>query len=158
MKKLGILAVLLLAGIGYMIFKPGPSDAELIKAALKDSIEAGKEGRPGSVLDLLSRNFTVNEEFAGGRANIAKFIRESKPNLTIENPEPNVSGVSATIDSPARIELRFPAVGFNVREVNLKFRKESGTSFLIFPTKVWKLESATVPPEVVTELASQVQM
>lgn len=158
MKKLGIVVVLVLVGIGIWAFKPGPSDAELIKTALKESIEAGKEGRPGSVLDLLSRNFTVNEEFAGGRANIAKFIRDSKPNLTIEDTEPVVTGETASINSPARIELRFPAVGFNVREVNLKFRKESGTSFLIFPTKVWKLESATVPPEVVSELASQVQM
>lgn len=146
------IAVALLAFVGYGLFAPSPSDEEQIKAALAESLKAGKEGRPGSVLELLSRNFKVNEEQVVGRRDIGQYIRDYKPNIEIRNQTPTVSGDSAEIVSPAKVSISVPPVSIDIRQVTLGFKKEHTTRMLIFPAKDWKLESVTVPEEVVGEV------
>lgn len=148
----GLIALLIIA-LPFVL--PGPSDKELISQALKESIKAGREGRAGSVLDLLSSSFTVNDQQYGSRRNIAKFIKDAKPDLEISNSEPVIQGDTATIDSPAKISLTFPAYSVALKSLHLEFAKELGTRFLIFPTRDWKLVKVTVPEEVVNEVTSQ---
>ena len=80
----GIAGVLLVARA--MLF--GPSDRELIDAAVKESVLASREGRPGGVLEYLSNSFTLNSESGLDRKEISRFIKSGKPEVVIRNPQP----------------------------------------------------------------------
>src|SRR4051812_25538220 len=99
---LGIVVALILLRV--TIFAPQPDDQALIQNALKDSIEASKEGRPGGVLDFLSSKFKINSE-SPGRFDIAKFIREHKPDITVYNTKAIISGDTARIETPVEVKL-----------------------------------------------------
>lgn len=136
---------------GFGLFG-GKSDKELIKVALDEAILASKEGRPGGVLDFISRNFEVNGQQYGA-GDIAKTIKEMKPDVTIEKPDPTVSGDTATITSPVRLNVL--TMGMNISEVTITFARETGTKWLIFPTKKWRMVEVDVPDSVVQEVQSQ---
>ena len=136
---------------GFGLFG-GKSDKELIKIALDEAITASKEGRPGGVLDFLSRKFEVNGQQYGS-GDIAKTIKEMKPDVTIEKPDPTVNGDSATITSPVRLSVL--TMGMNISEVTITFARETGTKWLIFPTKKWRMVEVDVPDNVVQEVQSQ---
>lgn len=143
-----------LAFVGYGLFAPQPSDEDLIKTALADSLRAGKEGRPGSVLELLSQNFTVNNAGSPGRGAIAKAIKDYKPDIEISNQSPTISGSSARIESPAKVSVSLPPMSLDIRQVNLDFQREDGRRLLFFPARAWKLTNVTVPDEIVNELSA----
>lgn len=131
-----------------------PSDKELIQTALKESIEASREGRPGGVLEYLSANFTVNSEQYGTR-DIAKTIREMKPHVELERDEPSISGDSATITSPVKLSLSLPPVSYTVGQVTMSFSRETARKWLIFPTTRWRLKGVDVPEQVVEDVRQQ---
>lgn len=132
----------------------GPSDKELIQAALKESIEASREGRPGGVLEYLSASFTVNDEKYGTR-DISRTIKDLKPNVELESTEPLIAGESATITSPVKLSVSLPPVSYTVSQVTLAFSKESATKWLIFPAKKWRLTRIDIPEQVVQEVRDQ---
>lgn len=148
---LAAIVVLVGAGAGLGLFG-GPSDKELIKVALDEAIQASKEGRPGGVLELISQRFAVNGESYGTR-DISKTIKDMKPDVAISNPEPTVKGNSATITSG--VNLSVMAMTTNIPDVTLKFAKESGTKWLIFPTKKWRLVEVSIPNTVIDEVRSK---
>ncbi|MFX8820935.1 hypothetical protein ABTM55_19390, partial [Acinetobacter baumannii] len=80
----------------------GPSDENLIREAVTRSIEASREGRPGGVIDYISDRFAVNGDQPGTSA-IARFIRESKPEVTIDSYKPLVNGDQALITTPVKV-------------------------------------------------------
>jgi hypothetical protein len=155
-KKIGIfvavLAVVFL-GLAYAagVFGAG-SDRDQIQNALDEAILASKEGRPGGVLDYLSRNFKVNEEQFRQR-DIARTIREMKPSITLANREPEIQGGQASITT--NVQLSVLTFKVEVPEVTLKFEKEQTTKFLIFPVKDWKLTNVTLPDHVVEQVRGQ---
>lgn len=149
-----LIGVAVIGFVGYGLFAPQPSDEEQIKSALAESLKAGKEGRPGSVLELLSDNFKVNNAQSPGTGAIAKAIRDYRPTIEIANQTPSVVSDQATIKSPATVSVSIPPMSLSIREMTLGFRKEEGRRLLIFPAKSWKLESVTVPDSVVNEISS----
>lgn len=146
-------SIVIVTAFGLGLFG-GPSDRELIQTALKESIDASREGRPGGVMEYLSKNFSVNDEQFGTR-DIAKTIRDLKPHVELESTEPLIAGESATITSPVKLSMSIPPMNYSLAQVTLSFTKESATRWLIFPTKKWRLTRVEIPSEVVEEVKSQ---
>jgi hypothetical protein len=141
---LGAVSALLV--LRFVIFAPQPDDQALIAQALSDSLKAGKEGRPGGVLEILSRKFRINEQ-SPGRFDIAKFIRENKPDVTVLNKAAVVSGDTARIETPVEVKISFLNQKFDQRieNVTLIFEKEESHKFLVIPTTAWRLTDVDVP-------------
>ncbi len=141
---LGVAALLLV--LRLTVFAPQPNDQALISQALQDSIQASKEGRAGGVLDILSQKFRINDQ-EPGRFDIAKFIRERKPDITVLNTHAIVSGDTARIDTPVEVKLSFLNQDFDqkIDNVTLVFQKEEEHKFIDIQTKAWHLTDVEVP-------------
>jgi hypothetical protein len=141
---IGVVAALVI--LRFTLFAPSPNDQVLISQALMDSIQASKEGRPGGVLDLLSSKFKINDQ-EPGRFDIAKFIRERKPDVTVDNDKAVVSGDSAQIQTSVEVKLSFLNQNFDQRvdNVTLVFQKEAAHKYLVIPTTAWHLTDVEVP-------------
>lgn len=134
------------------LFGDSTSDRDLIQAALKDSIEAGKEGRSGSIVDLLSAEFEVNG-YQPGTREISRMVKEYKPDIEVTAPEPIISGDSAEMNSPVKMTLQFPlSKTFQIEDVKFTFEKEHATTLLIFPAKKWRLRKVELPQDVANQL------
>lgn len=143
-------AVLVYVGIG--LFAPQPSDEALIQTALDEAIQASKEGRPGSVIDLLANDFAVNgERFSTGQ--IAERIRKMKPNIKFADRSPTISGDTANLRSSVALSL---AIGpsMSIDNVEVIFEKRSATRMLLFPTKKWEVTDVNVPEEAFEQFGS----
>lgn len=152
---LGILLVLLVGGRAILTVLHPPNDKSLIVEALAESIKASKEGRPGGVMDKLSDNLQLNgENEHGNQTQIARFIRNSRPEVTVADMDPVVTGDEATIRSA--VDLKVELLGFNqsrhMKDVTIVFRKEEDRDWLIFPNRRWKLAEVHVPPDSVADL------
>ena len=141
---IGLAALLLV--LRLTVFAPAPNDQKEIAEALQNSIQASKEGRPGGVMDLLSDKFKINEQTPGS-FNIAKFIRDSKPDITVSNTNAVVSGDTARIDTPVHVKFSYLTQTFdqNVPNVTLVFQKEEGHKYIFFPDTEWRLTNVEVP-------------
>lgn len=135
------------------LFADRTPDRILIQQALKESIEAGKEGRPGSVVELLSREFEVNG-YKPGASEVSRLVKQYKPEVEVLNQEPSVLGDRADLVSPVRLKLKVAVASqsFDIKDVKFQFEKEHGTQWLFFPTKEWKLRSVELPEDVMNQL------
>jgi hypothetical protein len=152
---LGMLLVLLVGGKVVISTMQPPDDRKLIQDALAESIKASKDGRPGGVLDKLSVNIKYNnQDVSGNDRDIARYIRDNKPDIVVENTEPEVKGDEATIVSPVSMKLSLlgQSMERQMKDVTLIFRKEADREFLIFPTTRWKLAEVRVPDTSVAGL------
>lgn len=154
MKKL--IGLVLLAALAYggsyaylNFFRGG--DARLIKDALSESLLASKEGRPGSVMDLLSDKLKLNDQEAGPRRQIAEFIKNSRPEITVKNVEPVINPTEGTAKITSSVHLKVGAFGQNIDtdipNVTLTFKREDAMQWAVIPVKQWKLSDVTVPIE-----------
>jgi hypothetical protein len=139
---LGTVLVLLVGGRVMITVTHPQDDKTLIQKALTESIQASKEGRPGGVMDKLSDNIKYNGQNGSGyQRDIARFIKNSKPDIQVENLDPVVSGDEATIVSPVTLTVSMlgQSMSKRVKEVTLVFKKEEDHDFLIIPSTRWKL-------------------
>ena len=149
--KIGIASAVLLialASIRMGLFSRGPTDQEAIKAALDDATQAAKEGRAGPVLDFISTQLEYNGVAEINRSQIAKVVKESHPEVTIEKPDAAVSGDSATIVTPVHVKgqiLGGSPIEQDFKNVTLIFRREDTLRWLIFPGKTWRLSKVSAP-------------
>lgn len=151
---LGIFVFVLGGLILRVLLTPGPSDQELIRTALQESIKASREGRPGNVLELLSREFTVNEQVVANSREVARIVRDYKPEVEIQNYEAEIQGDRAFLITPVNLQARGPIpLGFTLSKVEMEFVKEPKPRFLILPGHTWKLEKVTIAPESFQNLA-----
>ncbi|MCC6402855.1 MAG: hypothetical protein IT207_02485 [Fimbriimonadaceae bacterium] len=120
-----------------------PSDHDLVVEALDEAVVAGREGRPGGVMEHLSRSIRYNNVPLEDRAAVAEFIRTGKPDVEVLHKEPSIQGDSATIFSPVRVDFRYGPlqVSQTVEDVRFEFRKETGTRWLVVPVPKWRLVS-----------------
>ncbi|HVT12329.1 MAG TPA: hypothetical protein VHE55_08675 [Fimbriimonadaceae bacterium] len=142
-----LLAVLAVGGRYIYGIANRPDDKTQIRQALAEAIKASKEGRSGSVIDLLSEHFKVNGE-QPGFGQVAKLIKESHPDIVVDDTDPVVSGDSAQITSSVKVTGTFFGGGqqsFSFKDVQLYFKKESAMDWLIFPTTKWRLSDVSMP-------------
>lgn len=148
--------VLVLVGIRIVAGLNGPDDKQLVRQALADSIKASKEGRPGGVMDKISNKLTVNDTEVGQMGNIANFIKQSRPDVEVLTPDPVILGDEARITSPVKVSMSLPGgAGFDrtIDNVILIFAKEDSMTWLIFPSKQWRLKEVKMPDDVMGQLS-----
>ena len=141
---LGVVVALVI--LRFTLFAPQPNDQQQITQALNDSIEASKEGRAGGVLDLLSAKFKVNDQ-EPNHFDIAKFIRNNKPDITVYNTNAVINGDTARIDTSVEVKISILKQDFDqkIDNVTLVFQKEDARKFLVIPTTAWHLTDVEVP-------------
>ena len=147
--------VVVLIGVRVIMGLNGPDDKTLVREALAESIKASKEGRPGGVMDKISNKLTVNgdERFSSGQ--IIQFIKNSKPDVEVQRPEPIVIGNEARITSPVSLKVSMPGgneINQTLDNVTLIFEKEDSMSWLIIPSKQWRLKEVTLPENFMSQL------
>ena len=136
-----------LAGLGVLFVVTAPSDEDLIREALEESVQASRDGRPGVVLDHLSRSLTFNGIPVGSRADIAEFVRKSKPDIKLGPVDPVIEGDVATVVTSVRVNVSLP--GFTaeqtVPQVQIKLERQTGVRWLLLPGTKWRISEVTVP-------------
>lgn len=147
-----LIAIGCLAAAGVLLgvrqISQGPPDVVQIKQAVDEAVEASREGRPGPVLDFVSRSLTVNADMVGGeRGEISKFIRNYKPNVEVLNFTPQIRGDEAVLTSPVRLSLKVLTFETDqtVPDVTLRFRRETAFRYLIIPSSRWRLSDISAP-------------
>lgn len=143
--KRWVLAVLCLAVV-LVLAAPAifaPNDRQLVIEALDEAVAAGREGRPGGVMEHLSKSIKYNNVPLEDRAAVADFIRNGKPDVYVLNKVPVVTGDTATIHSPVRVDFRYGPLNVSqtVEDVKFEFKKEMGTRWVIVPAPKWRLTS-----------------
>jgi hypothetical protein len=138
--------ILLTLSIGLKLMNR-PSDQAQIQKALQDSLQASREGKPGGVLALLSDQLKVNNQLPPEYSQISQFVRESRPDITVDRTQALVTGDEARIVSP--VEVKLDLVGQTMQQhldnVTLVFRKEPAREFLFVPTTAWRLAEVRLP-------------
>ncbi|MBS1717589.1 MAG: hypothetical protein JSS72_07645 [Armatimonadetes bacterium] len=131
----------------------GPSDETLIKRAIHTAEQASHDGEPGGVLEILSKNFKVNDVNPGSKPQIMNFIRNSHPDIHVGDGQLTVSDEEARYVAPVSLKIDF--MGFNidrtVPDINLIFEKETEHAFIFLPVKSWKLREVILPKELGVE-------
>jgi hypothetical protein len=150
-------AVVALVVLRLTVFADRPNDQKLIQQALADSIQASKEGRPGGVMDKISEKFNINGMRPGSRWDIAKFIRDSKPDVVVENTQAFIDGDKAQITSPVQIKMSFLNQKWDrrVNNVTIVFEKEDGRKWLVIPTRQWRLTDVVLPADAARQIVPE---
>ncbi len=156
----GVLVALVLAlfvwkYVSVNIF--GPSDQALIRRALDEAVQASREGRPGGVMDKLTDRFKVNTDEPGNRQ-VADFIKNSHPDITVSDEKAVVSEDTARITGPVRVRASFLGMNFDqkIDDVSLVFQRESAHEWGFIPVRKWRLDQVLVPPALApSTLATQ---
>ncbi|MCU0316373.1 MAG: hypothetical protein MUC92_07255 [Fimbriimonadaceae bacterium] len=146
MKNKVWLAALPFALIGAMVgaaYATAPSDSVKIKKALGEQLDGAKEGKPGPVLDYLSRGFKYGDFEMVDRSEVAKVIRMVKPDIEVLQMDPIITGDKATIVSPVRLKADLGPFPMNTTlpQVTITFVRETGTMYGVLPTSVWRMSS-----------------
>jgi len=147
--------LVVLVGIRVIMSLNGPDDKTLVRQALAESIKASKEGRPGGVIDKISNKFTVNGEDRFSPGQIMQFVKESRPDITVTRPEPIVLGDEARINSPVTLSATMPGgteINKTLDNVTLVFEKEDSMTWLVIPSKQWRLKEVTLPEDALSQL------
>ena len=156
-KTIGIIVavvlVLFVIRVGLSMAKR-PDDRQLIQNALKEAIQASKDGKPGGVMELLSRNLKVNDQNVGGNTrDIADFVRRQRPGIEVLEPEAQITGAEGRIVSPVTLDLGLLGQR-TIKEVTMKFRKEDATEYLVIPVTKWRLVEVEVPETSIADLVT----
>lgn len=144
----GLVLVALIA-LGLGAYLSGPSDEQLVREALQDSIEASRNGQPGGVLEHLSRSLTFNEVPVESRQDVANFIRNSRPSVELLTSDPPIrfEGSTAEMVADFHVAVAFGMVSIDqsIRGVVVRFRRESGTRWLVLPASRWRIAEVSAP-------------
>ena len=135
------------AGLVALFFATAPSDDELIVLALNESAKASREGKPGSVLDHLSRSLMFNGNVVADRSEIAKYVRLARPDVVFGPIRPVVNGDSAVVNSDVAVKFQFQGLSMDqtVPDVEVKLAREVGFRWIVFPASKWRITSISAP-------------
>jgi len=154
---LWVVPVIVLLGlmVGFVLANSStPSDKVLIRAALNQSIQASREGNPLGVLQQLSKSFKMND-VTGSPMDIAKFIRENKPDIEIPIPLDadiviNEAEGTARLVTPVKVKMLVMGATFN--EVTIIFKKEDSFKWFVIPSREWKVIQVYAPEDQLPEI------
>lgn len=126
-------------GLGYL---NQPDDKTLIAEAVKEAQKAGREGRPGGVMDFLSPNLNVNgTPVEGAGSSIKDYIKNQKPDIEFTKVEPQVFGDTARIESPATVKVGIGPISqtITIPDTVIELKREDDKEWFIIPKKSWKI-------------------
>ncbi|MEJ5170326.1 MAG: hypothetical protein WHU10_05005 [Fimbriimonadales bacterium] len=148
------IVLLLLAGLLQIVLASGPSDEKLIREALRESLLASREGRPGGVVELLSDQLQFNNELVANKRQIAQFVRDARPDVSVSEQSLEVRGENALMVADVTVRLATP-LGIQLDrtfdDVQLLFRREPATRLLVLPDSKWRLYRVVAPNADVSE-------
>ncbi len=142
----GIVALLVVGKVGLTLIRQ-PDDMTLIKEAILEAQKAGREGRPGGVLDFLDPNLTINDTVVtGSQRQIADKIKSLKPDIQFTKIEPIITGDNARIETPATVKIVFGPMSKDIPIENtvINLKKTEDRQWVIFPKKSWKITDIRV--------------
>jgi hypothetical protein len=146
----GVVGLLIIGKIG-LGFLNQPDDKTLITAAIKEAQSAGKEGRPGGVLEFLDLGqLKVNDMAASGTGrDISNYIKNQKPDIEFTKIEPIVTGEDARLESPATVKIGIAMLSKTVTLPNVvvNLKKVEDREWFIIPRKSWKITEIRAPIE-----------
>ena len=151
----GSIVGLLLVGKIALGFLNQPDDKTLIAQAIKEAQQAGREGKPGAVMDFLSKGLMVNGQAIDvSRSEIAKYINNSKPDIEFQTIEPIVTGEDARLESPATLKVGVAMFSKTVTIPNVvvNLQKEVDREWFIIPKKSWKITQIRASVDDLTSL------
>ncbi|GMV87660.1 MAG: hypothetical protein AMXMBFR81_05910 [Chthonomonas sp.] len=150
-RALVAVVVLLAIGYGVLQWKVGSvSDEALIVEAVDEAARASQEGRPGGVLEHLSKSLVFNNEAVGfNRKSIADFVREQKPKVTLGERKVEIApdGKTATMRTPVTLTVKILTFErpLTIDNVVIEFKKEDAMQYLVVPTRKWRIAKVTAP-------------
>ena len=132
-----------------------PSDETQIKQALADALDASKNGKPGAVMDLLSKQLKFNDESVSDKSPIGKLIRESHPDIKVLDEKVLVTGDEARMRSPVDFSANIFGQHLQQRidDVTLVFQKEETRDYLLIPASKWRLVEVRLPENQVPNVS-----
>ncbi len=135
------------AALTVLYFVTAPSDEELIQTAIADATQASREGRPGPVLDYLSKLFTFNGVPIMDRSEISKYVRLARPEIEFADFEPEIVGDDAVVVTDVHVKFSFQGMGMDqtVPNVQVRLARESGLRWLVLPGKKWRITEVSAP-------------
>ncbi len=135
------------AALTVLYFVTTPSDEELIRQAITDATQAGREGKPGPVLDYLSKAFSFNGVPMMDRAEISKYVRLARPEIEFGDYEPVIVEDDAVVVTDVHVKFAFQGAGMDqtVPDVQVRLARESGLRWLVLPGKKWRITEVTAP-------------
>lgn len=153
--KISIICPLALVGILFAKAWLGrPTDEQAIQAELTSAIKASREGRSGVVMDFISSKFKMTgAEVDPSNPQIAKFIKDARPDVEILNPQPAITGNTALIQSKVNVKMKMAMVSAGEMTVDAKIylERETAREWLFIPVPKWritKIETDGVPGEL----------
>ncbi|HTQ11864.1 MAG TPA: hypothetical protein VMI31_17510 [Fimbriimonadaceae bacterium] len=131
-----------------------PDDGTLIKQSLSEAVQASKDGRAGSVIDLLAANFTVNGDRPESQQ-IVDIVKKSHPDVDIANTDPVITGDTAQITSDVSVKLDTLGISrtLSFKDAQFVFKKEAATEWFVIPTIKWRLSAIRVSAADVSGLS-----
>ena len=141
-------AIVVLSGLTVLFIVTAPTDEQLIRRAIDQSVQASREGKPNPVLDNLTRTFTWNGQTVGlNRSEVSRYVRLGKPEIDLGHYKPEINGEEARVVTDAHIKIEFQSLKFDqtVPGIEIKLKREMGTRWLVFPSARWKIYEVTAP-------------
>lgn len=146
-KVLVVSCVVLVAALVGIFYATAPSDEQLIERALEEAIVASKEGEPGGVLEHLSRSMVYDGQQVLDWNKVSQYIKAAKPIIVVDASRPRIDGDQAIIVADIEFKAGFQAFSIDnsIDNVEIRFAKESGTRWLIFPSPHWRIIEVSAP-------------
>ena len=147
-KALLWLALLLALVIAFcvILFQPQPPDQTQILGQLEVARAAGERHDVGGVMKIVSEKYS-DPNVPGPvqlRFVLNKYLRGAEPvQVTQSIPVVSVTGDTATSTSHLRVVSPSDNRVLYDHDVTLQWTREDGTKFLVVPTKVWHVTSAS---------------
>ncbi len=148
-------SLVVVAGLVVLFFATGPDDTDLINQAINESVVASKEGKPGSVLEHLSRSLSFNGMAVTDRTEIAKYIRLARPEVVFSTFHPEIDGDTAKVKADVSVKINYFSLQLDetVRDVEVTLARETGFRWLVFPASKWRITSVSAPELPLREAA-----
>jgi hypothetical protein len=154
----GSIVLLLATGKIGLGFLNQPDDKTLITEAIKEAQKAGKEGRPGGVIEFLDiPQLKVNDVEANGAGkDISNYIKNMKPDIEFTKIEPIITGDDARIETPATVKVGVAMFSkdMTLPNVVINLKKEVVHEWLFIPKKSWKITEIRAPAADLASFAS----
>ena len=146
-KVLVVSCVVLVAALVGIFYATAPSDEELIERALEEAIVASREGKPGGVLEHLSRSMVYDGQQVLDWNKVSQYIKVAKPVIEIDANRPQIDGDQAIVVAKIDFKMGFQTLSIDetIDNVEIRFGRESGTRWLIFPAPQWKITEVSAP-------------
>ncbi len=151
-----IAGVVAVAIVVFLLVGAKHDDKAEIETALKNTLQASREGRPGGVVEYLASDVVVNGEHYNVNRQFDDFIRKYHPDITLGEVKPDIVGDKATVTSEIQFSVANQSV--DIPDVTFNLQRQQTRKWLVIPSQEWKVTGASAPEKGYEQILSQLQM